>query len=115
MTTGRPKPTATTPASCSTLPSGCTPNRTATANRHATEAEFSIYPNPSTDAFFISGNVLPIEIRCQDILGKQFAIASTAAHAGAVRVDAAGLAPSLYVLSQRLPDWQALTRRIARQ
>ncbi len=91
------------------------PTRTATATRRATEADFSIYPNPSTDAFFISGNVLPVEIRCQDMLGQPVAIASTPAGAGAMRVEAAGLAPGLYVLSLRLPDGQVLTRQIARQ
>jgi hypothetical protein len=92
-----------------------TPNRTATATRRATGADFSIYPNPSTDAFYISGNVLPVEIRCQDMLGQPVAVASTAAGAGAVRVDATGLAPGLYVLSLRLPDGQVLTRQVARQ
>ena len=92
-----------------------TPNRTTTATRHATEADFSLYPNPSTDAFFISGNVLPTEIRCQDMLGKQVTIVSTTAGPGAVRIEAAGLAPGLYVLSLRLPSGQVLTRQIARQ
>ncbi|MBU6119339.1 T9SS type A sorting domain-containing protein [Hymenobacter siberiensis] len=92
-----------------------TPTRTAMATRHATEADFSIYPNPSADAFFISGNVLPVEIRCHDMLGKAIAITSAAAGVGAVRVDAAGLAPGLYVLRLRLPDGQVLTRQIARQ
>ena len=92
-----------------------TPNRTATATRRATSADFSIYPNPSADAFYISGNVLPVEIRCQDMLGHQVAISTTAAGAGALRVAAAGLAPGLYVLSLRLPDGQVLTRQIARQ
>ncbi|MCI1190041.1 T9SS type A sorting domain-containing protein [Hymenobacter sp. DH14] len=92
-----------------------TSNRTATATRRATEADFSIYPNPSADAFFISGNVLPTEIRCQDMLGQQVSITSTAAGAGALRIEAAGLAPGLYVLSLRLPDGQVLTRQIARQ
>ena len=92
-----------------------TPNRTTTATRRATEADFSIYPNPSADAFYISGNVLPVEIRCQDMLGQQVAIGTTAAGAGALRVDAVGLAPGLYVLSLRLPDGQVLTRQIARQ
>ncbi|GAB3876706.1 hypothetical protein GCM10028824_34880 [Hymenobacter segetis] len=92
-----------------------TPNRTATATRRATEADFSIYPNPSTDAFFISGNVLPTEIRCHNAVGQEFAVSSTAAGAGAVRVQTTGLAPGLYVLSLRLPDGQILTRRIARQ
>ncbi|MDB5267452.1 MAG: C-terminal target protein [Hymenobacter sp.] len=92
-----------------------TPNRTATSTRRATEADFSIYPNPSTDAFFISGNVLPTEIRCHNAVGQEFVVSSTAAGAGAVRVQTAGLAPGLYVLSLRLPDGQVLTRRIARQ
>ena len=92
-----------------------TPNRTATATRRATEADFSIYPNPSTDAFFISGNVLPVEINCQNALGQKFAVRSTAAGAGTLRVQTAGLAPGLYVLSLRLPDGQVLTSRIARQ
>ncbi|MBH8569941.1 T9SS type A sorting domain-containing protein [Microvirga sp. STS02] len=92
-----------------------TPNRTTTATRVATEADFSIYPNPSTDAFFISGNVLPTEIRCHNAVGQEFAISSTAAGAGALRVQTAGLAPGLYVLSLRLPNGQVLTRRIARQ
>ncbi|GAB2856380.1 T9SS type A sorting domain-containing protein [Hymenobacter ruber] len=92
-----------------------TPNRTATATRGATEADFSIYPNPSTDAFFISGNVLPTEIRCHNAVGQEFAISSTAAGAGALRVQTAGLAPGIYVLSLRLPNGQVLTRRIARQ
>jgi hypothetical protein len=92
-----------------------TPNRTSTATRRATEADFSIYPNPSTDAFFISGNVLPTEIRCHNAVGQEFAVTSTVAGAGALRISAAGLAPGLYVLSLRLPDGQVLTRRIARQ
>ena len=92
-----------------------TPNRTATATRRATEADFSIYPNPSTDAFFISGNVLPVEINCQNALGQKFAVRSTAAGAGTLRVQTAGLASGLYVLSLRLPDGQVLTSRIARQ
>ena len=92
-----------------------TPNRVATATRAATEADFSIYPNPSADAFFISGNVLPVEIRCHNAVGQEFAVVSKAAGAGALRVATAGLAPGLYVLSLRLPDGQVLTRRIARQ
>lgn len=92
-----------------------TPNRTVTATRRATEADLSIYPNPSTDAFFISGNVLPTEIRCQDMLGKPVPVASTDAGGGAIRVEAGGLAPGLYVLSMRLPNGQILTRQIARQ
>ena len=92
-----------------------TPNRTATPTRRATNVDFSIYPNPSAAAFFISGNVLPVEIRCQSMLGKEVAITSTAAGVGAVRIDAAGLAPGLYVLRLRLPDGQVLSRQIARQ
>ena len=92
-----------------------TPNRTATATRRAAGADFSIYPNPSTDAFFISGNVLPVEIRCYDAVGQEFMVTSAAAGTGAVRVQTAGLAPGLYVFSLRLPDGQVLTRRIARQ
>ena len=92
-----------------------TANRTTTATRRATEADFSIYPNPSADAFFISGNVLPTEIRCQNMLGQPVAIASMAAGVGALRIETAGLAPGLYVLSLRLPDGQVLTRQIARQ
>ncbi|WP_460503753.1 T9SS type A sorting domain-containing protein, partial [Hymenobacter agri] len=92
-----------------------TPNRTATATRRATDADFSIYPNPSADALYISGNVLPTEIRCQDMLGQQVALTATAAGAGALRVETAGLAPGLYVLRLRLPDGQVLTRQIARQ
>ena len=92
-----------------------TPNRTATATRRATEADFSIYPNPSANAFFISGNILPTEIRCHNAVGQEFAVSSTAAGAGALRINATGLAPGLYVLSLRLPDGQVLTRRIARQ
>ena len=92
-----------------------TPTRTATATRRVTDSDFSIYPNPSADAFFISGNVLPVEIRCHDMLGKAVAITSAAAGVGAVRIDAAGLAPGLYVLHLRLPDGQVLTRQIARQ
>lgn len=92
-----------------------TPNRTATPTRRATEADFSIYPNPSADAFYISGNVLPTEIRCQNMLGQLVPIASTAAGVGALRVDATKLAPGLYTFSLRLPDGQVLTRQIARQ
>ena len=92
-----------------------TPTPTATATRRATEADFSIYPNPSTDAFYISGNVLPIEIRCHNAVGQEFAVSSTAAGVGAVRLQTTGLAPGLYMLSLRLPDGQVLTRRIARQ
>ncbi|UOQ97595.1 T9SS type A sorting domain-containing protein [Hymenobacter sp. 5317J-9] len=92
-----------------------TPNRTATATRRATEADFSIYPNPSADAFFLSGNVLPIEIRCQDMLGRPVTLSSTLAGPGALRLDAAGLAPGLYVLSLHLPDGQVLTRQVVRQ
>ncbi|GAB3858650.1 hypothetical protein GCM10028822_33930 [Hymenobacter terrigena] len=92
-----------------------TPNRTATATRRATDADFSIYPNPGTDAFFISGNVLPVEIRCHNAVGQEFVVSSTAAGAGALRIDATGLAPGLYVLSLRLPNGQVLTRRIAPQ
>ena len=92
-----------------------TPNRTATATRRATEADFSIYPNPSTEAFFISGNVLPTEIRCHNAVGQEFGVTSTSAGMGAVRIEAAGLAPGLYVLSLRLPSGQVLTRQIARQ
>ena len=92
-----------------------TPSRTATATRRAAEADFSIYPNPSTDAFFISGNVLPTEIRCYNAVGQDFVVSSTAAGAGALRVQTAGLAPGLYVLSLRLAGGQVLTRRIARQ
>ena len=92
-----------------------TPNRTATATRRATEADFSIYPNPSADSFFISGNVLPAEISCHNAVGQLFALRSTAAGAGALQVHTAGLAPGLYVLRLRLPDGQVLTRRIVRQ
>ena len=92
-----------------------TSNRLVTATRRATEADFSIYPNPSTDAFFISGNVLPIEINCHNAVGQEFAVRSTAAGAGALRVQTAGLAPGLYVLRLRLPNGEVLTRRIARQ
>ncbi|MBD2724456.1 T9SS type A sorting domain-containing protein [Hymenobacter armeniacus] len=92
-----------------------TPNRIVSAARRATEADFSLYPNPSADAFFISGHVLPTAIRCQDMLGQPVAITSTPAGAGALRIEAAGLAPGLYVLSLRLPDGQVLTRQIARQ
>ena len=92
-----------------------TPNRTATATRRATEADFSIYPNPSTEAFFISGNVLPTEIRCHNAIGQEFGVTSTSAGMGALRVQTGALAPGLYVLSLRLPNGQVLTRRIARQ
>ncbi len=92
-----------------------TPSRTATAARRAAGADFSIYPNPSSEAFFISGNVLPTEIRCHNAVGQEFIVVSTAAGAGALRVQTAALAPGLYVLSLRLPDGQVLTRRIVRQ
>ena len=92
-----------------------TPNRTATATRPATAADFTIYPNPNTGALFVSGNVLPTEIRCYNALGQQFAVATAPAGAGAVRVETPGLAPGIYVLSLRLPDGQVLTRRIVRQ
>ena len=92
-----------------------TPNRVATAARNSVGVDFAIYPNPSTEAFFISGNVLPTEIRCHNAVGQEFTVTSAAAGAGAVRVQAAGLVPGLYVLSLRLPDGQVLTRRIARQ
>ena len=92
-----------------------TPNRTVTATHAATGADFSIYPNPSADAFFISGNVLPVEIRCHNAVGQEFAMSSASAGAGALRISTAALAPGLYVLRLRLPDGQVLTRRIARQ
>jgi len=94
-----------------------TPNRTATATQSSAVAgaDFSIYPNPSADAFFISGNVLPTQIRCHNAVGQEFVVASTTAGVGVLRVQASSLAPGLYVLSLRLPDGQVLTRRIARQ
>ncbi|MDQ2769741.1 MAG: T9SS type A sorting domain-containing protein, partial [Bacteroidota bacterium] len=92
-----------------------TPNRTATATRNVTQADFSIYPNPSADAFFISGNVLPVEIRCHNAVGQEFAVVGTAAGVGALRVSTAALAPGVYVLSLRLPAGQVLTRRLVRQ
>ena len=92
-----------------------TPNRTATLTRAATGVDFSIYPNPAADVLFISGNVLPVGIRCHNAVGQEFAMSSATAGAGALRVSTAALAPGLYVLSLRLPDGQVLTRRIARQ
>ena len=92
-----------------------TPNRTATATRPATTADFTIYPNPNTGALFVSGNVLPTDIRCYNALGQQFSVATAAAGAGAMRVETQSLAPGIYVLSLRLPDGQVLTRRIVRQ
>ena len=92
-----------------------TPNRTATATRTATTADFILYPNPTTGTIFVSGNVLPTEIRCYNALGQQCPIATAAASTGAVRVETAALAPGIYVLSLRLPDGRVLTRRIARQ
>ena len=49
------------------------------------------------------------------MLGQPVAISSTAAGVGALRIEAAGLAPGLYILSLRLPDGPVLTRQIARQ
>ncbi len=92
-----------------------TPNRTVTATHATTGADFSLYPNPAADALFISGNVLPVEIRCHNAVGQAFALAGTAAGTGALRVSTAALAPGLYVLRLRLPDGQVLTRRITRQ
>ena len=92
-----------------------TPNRTATATHRATEADFSIYPNPTTGSLFVSGNVLPTEIRCYNAVGQEFVVTSVAAGPGAVQLGTAALPPGLYVLSLRLPDGQVLTRRIARQ
>ena len=92
-----------------------TPNRTATATRNATPVDFSIYPNPSGDAFFISGNVLPVAIHCHNAVGQEFVVAGTAAGVGALRVSTAALAPGVYVLSLHLPDGQVLTRRLVRQ
>lgn len=92
-----------------------TPNRTATDTHRATEALLSIYPNPSTDAFFISGNVLPVEIRCYNAVAQEMAVASAPVGVGALRVSATSLAAGLYLLSLRMPDGQVLTRRISRQ
>ena len=92
-----------------------TPSRTATATRPATTADFTIYPNPNTGALFVSGNVLPTEIRCYNALGQQFPVVTAVAGVGAVRVETPGLAPGIYVLSLRLPDGQVRTRRIVRQ
>ena len=92
-----------------------TPSRTATATRPTTTADFTIYPNPNTGALFVSGNVLPTEIRCYNAMGQQFSVITAAAGAGAMRVETPGLAPGIYVLSLRLPDGQVLTRRIVRQ
>ncbi len=92
-----------------------TPSRTVTATRPATTADFTIYPNPNTGALFVSGNVLPTEIRCYNALGQQFSVTTAPAGVGAVRVETLGLIPGIYVLSLRLPDGQVLTRRIVRQ
>ena len=88
---------------------------TATATRTATTADFMVYPIPATGTVFVSGNVLPAEIRCSNALGQQYPMAKAAGGTGAVRVETAALTPGIYMLSLRLPDGRVLTRRIARQ
>ena len=92
-----------------------TPSRTATATRGAADANIAIYPNPSTDAFFVSGPVLPTAIRCCNALGQTCLVTTASAGQGMFRVGTSGLAPGIYVLSLRMPDGQLLTRRIVRQ
>ena len=92
-----------------------TPNRTAITTRPATTADVMMYLNPATVTVFVSGNVLPTEIRCSNALGQQYPVAKAAGGTGAVRIETAVLTPGIYMLSLRLPDDRVLTRRIARQ
>jgi len=91
------------------------PRRTATATRPELTGAVALYPNPSAGTVFVSGPVLPTEIRCFNVLGQEFTLATSAASAGVVQLSTASLPPGMYVLSLRLPSGQALTRRITRQ
>lgn len=94
-----------------------TPASLATATRPATAVSGSIYPNPSSDAFFIdiSGNVLPVEVCCYNALGQRLLLTTTASGPGTFRVAADQLKPGVYALSLRLANGELLTRRLVRQ
>ena len=92
-----------------------TPNRVVTTTHNAASVDFSIYPNPGTGAIYVSGNVLPTETHCYNTLGQEFSLTVTVVGPGALRVEAQGLKPGIYVLTLRLANGQVVTRRIVRQ
>ena len=91
-----------------------TPNARVSATRGSAEAAgFTVYPNPAAGQFFVSGPVLPQQVKAFDALGSMVKISKNFTGTGTLSVALPGAAPGLYVLRLTLADGRELTQRVA--
>ena len=90
-----------------------TPNARPSATRSSAEAAgFTVFPNPAVGLIYVSGPVVPRQIRAFDALGRETAVAATPTGTGTLAVTLPQAAPGLYVLHLLLPDGRKLAQRL---
>ena len=93
-----------------------TPNMRISAARSSAEAAgFTVFPNPAAGQFFVSGPVLPQQVKAFDTLGNLVSTSTAPTGTGTLAVALPRAAPGLYVLRLTLADGRVLTQRVVVQ